>query len=78
MTRELSINRVVVYAVGFFLVGILFPIGLTEIANVTANQSVGASAESANWDSSVVTVFTIVFPVIACIGIAIDYIKGPE
>jgi len=63
-----NINRIVMYAVGFFLVGILFPIGLSEIANATTT----------NWDDTVVTVFQVVLPIIAVIGVAIDYIKGPE
>lgn len=67
MAKTVTMNRVVVYAVSFFLVGILFPIALAEIYN----------ASTTGWNASVVTIFQVVLPILAIIGIAIDYIRGP-
>lgn len=63
---SVTINRVVVYAVGFFMVGILFPIALGEVY----------SANTSAWNSAVITVFQTVLPIIAILGIAIDYVRG--
>jgi len=66
MHKDLTLNKVVIYAVGFFLVGILFPIGLGEIYGATTT----------GWSASVITVFQTVLPILALLGIAIDYIRG--
>jgi len=65
MHKDLTLGKVCAYAVGFFLIGILFPIALGEIygTNVTG------------WNASVVTVFQTVMPILALLGVAIDYIR---
>ena len=60
----ISSKTVVLLAVGLLLVGILAPIGLGTIAN----------ANTANWDANVVTMFQVVLPILAVIGIALKYI----
>lgn len=62
---DLSAKNIVLSAIGFFLVAILTPIGMEQItaANTTA------------WNATVVTVFTIVLPILYIIGIAYAFIK---
>lgn len=62
---ELSARNIVLSAVGFLLVAILTPIGMTQLvaANTTA------------WNAAVVTVFTVVLPVVYVIGVAYAFIK---
>ena len=50
--RAISSGEVVGLALSFFLVAILGPIAITQIANTTTT----------NWDASVVTIFPIVLP----------------
>lgn len=62
--RAVSAGEVVTLAVSFFLVAILGPIALGEVAN----------ASTVNWEASVVTMFQIVLPILWVIGVAIKYI----
>ena len=62
---DLSAKNIVLSAIGFFLVAILTPIGMDQI--------VGANTTS--WNATVVTVFTIVLPILYIIGIAYAFIK---
>lgn len=62
---DVTMNRVVTYAVAFFLVGILFPIGLGEVYG----------ANTTSWNTAVITVFQTVMPILAIVGIAIDFIR---
>lgn len=62
--RAISVNEIVMLTVGFFLVGILAPIAISEIAN----------ASVVNWNSSVTTIFQTVLPIIYVIGVAVRYI----
>jgi len=57
-------NLIIMMAVGFLLVAIMAPIALNEIANTTTTD----------WNASVVTIFTILLPIIFIIGIAIRYV----
>lgn len=68
MRGTLTLNRVVVYAVGFFMVGILFPIALEQLYG----------ANTTGWETTVKTVFQTVLPILAILGIAIDYIRGAD
>jgi len=52
-------------AVAFLLVGVVFPIGLQAFA--TANMT--------GVDSSVKTIFQILLPIIAIIGVAVDFLR---
>lgn len=64
--RRAAVNAgtIVMLAVGFLLVAILTPIGMTEIvgANVTG------------WATSVKTIFTVLLPILYIIGVALYYI----
>lgn len=62
---ELNARNVVLSAVGFLLVAILTPIGMDQL--VAANTTL--------WNTSVVTIFTVVLPIIYIIGIAYGFIK---
>jgi len=57
-------SLIIAMAVGFLLVAIMAPIALNEIANATTT----------GWNASVVTIFTILLPIIFIIGIAIRYV----
>jgi len=60
----LSINEVVMMAVSFLLVAILGPIAIGKIANATTT----------NWNTSVVTMFQTLLPILWVIGVAIAYV----
>lgn len=62
--RAVTVNEIVMLTVGFFLVGILAPIAISEIAN----------ASVVNWNASVTTIFQTVLPIIYVIGVAVRYI----
>lgn len=59
-------RTVVILVVGFFLMSILGPIALLEIAD----------ANTTGWNSTVITIFQTVLPILFVIGIAIRYIPG--
>lgn len=59
-----SMNTIIMLAVGFFLAAILIPIALNQIF-VTSTSG---------WNTAVITIFTILVPVIFIIAIAISYI----
>lgn len=65
----MNVGKVIGAAIGFFLIAILFPIGLDLIANETTTA----------WNASVITIFKTVLPIIAVIGVAVAFlpeIKG--
>lgn len=62
--RAISMRWVVLGIVSLFLIAILGPEAIGTIAN----------ANTANWNSAVVTVFQILLPVLAVVGFAIAYI----
>lgn len=62
---EISARNIVLSAVGFLLVAILTPIAMGELVD----------ANTTGWQASVVTVFTIVLPIVYIIGIAYGFIK---
>jgi len=65
----IGLRDVVLMAVSFFLVAILGPIALGTIANATTT----------GWNTSVITIFQVLLPVVWVIGVAIKYIpKGGE
>lgn len=57
-------ERVISYGIAFFLIGIVFPIGMDAIMNATTT----------GWDSAVTTIFQILLPILCVIGIAIDFL----
>jgi hypothetical protein len=65
---KMTMSNVTSYAVGFFLVGILMPIGLEAIY----------ASNTTGWDPTVKTVFQLLLPTLAVIGIGVDYIRGPD
>jgi len=67
--NTLNIGKVIGAAIAFFLIAILFPIAISEVANATTT----------NWNASVITIFQTVLPIIAVIGVAVSFlpeIKG--
>lgn len=60
----ISAQVIIMMAVGFLLVAIMAPIAINEIANATTT----------GWGSAVVTIFTILLPIIFIIGIAVRYV----
>jgi hypothetical protein len=66
--RAVSSTAIAGVAVSALLVAILMPIALTEIANVTTT----------GWETSVVTVFQVVLPILMVVGLALKYIPKGE
>lgn len=52
-------------AVGFLLVALLTPIGMTQLVD----------ANTTGWNAAVVTVFTVAMPIIYIVGVAYGFIK---
>ncbi|NIO36645.1 hypothetical protein GTO27_02970 [Candidatus Bathyarchaeota archaeon] len=61
---EVNASTIVMLAVGFLLVAILTPIGMTEVIG----------ANTTGWAASVKTIFTVLLPILYIIGIALYYI----
>lgn len=59
------LNKVVGVSVGLLVAALLIPMALNEIANSTLT----------NVDSSVVTIFKVLLPVIAVIGVAVYFLR---
>jgi len=68
LKAAVSMNTIIMLAVGFFLAAILLPIAL--------NQIFGTS--TTGWNAAVKTIFTILVPVIFIIAIAISYIPSKK
>lgn len=60
----IGMRDVVVMAMSFFLVAILGPIAISEIAG----------ANTTAWEASVVTIFQVLLPVLWVIGVAVKYV----
>lgn len=58
-------EKVIGISIGVLVAGIMVPMGLNEIANATMT----------NVDPAVQTVFTVILPVLAVIGIAVAFWK---
>ncbi len=58
------LHKVVAIAIGLFIVAVLLPPALNELANATMT----------NVDPAVITVLTILLPILAVIGIALYFI----
>lgn len=71
--RAITSGEVVGLAVSFFLVAIMAPLAIGRMVNITAvaNQTV-------NWDSSVLTIFQVVLPIIWVVAVALYYLPGRE
>lgn len=65
-TRAASVgmNDVIIMGVSFFLLAIIGPIAIGEIAG----------ANTTGWESAVITIFQTLLPIIWIIGVAIKYI----
>jgi len=59
-----SASSIILAAVGFLLVCILTPIGMTELVG----------ANTTEWAASVKTIFTVLLPILYIIGMAIKFI----
>lgn len=64
-TRAIGLSSVSNLAVAILLIGILVPIGLLEIAN----------ANTTGWNANVTTVFQVVLPILAVIGLSLRFLK---
>ena len=64
MRGEVSVKEAVLLAVAFFVSAIVMPIGITEIAN----------SNTTGWNEAVITVFTILFPILALIGLVLRFV----
>lgn len=62
----LTASTIIMLAVGFLLVAILTPIAMTELVG----------ANTTGWQSSVKTIFTVLFPILYIIGVAVRYIPS--
>lgn len=62
--KAIGMNEVVVMGVSFFLVAILGPIAIGTIFNATTS----------GWNTTVVTVFQVLLPILWTIGVAVKYI----
>ena len=60
----MGVGTAVVFIVALFVVAILGPTAIGLISN----------ANTANWDSSVVTIFQVMLPILAVIGLALKFI----
>lgn len=60
----LDVDDVIIMAVSFFLVAILGPIAIGQLYNATTTS----------WNTSVVTIFQVVLPILWVIGVAVAYI----
>ena len=61
----MSVKAIILMAVSLLLIGVLAPIGIGLIAN----------ANTTNWDASVITVFQVLLPILASVGMALGYLK---
>jgi hypothetical protein len=74
----ISIQKVVMLSVSLLVIGLIMPLGLAYIANAGNTNVVvnGTTYTLSNIvDSSVLTLLTVLIPILAVIGIAIAYIK---
>ncbi len=61
---KVSAGDIVLLSVGFLLVAILTPIGMSEIVG----------ANTTGWEASVKTIFSVLLPILYIIGVALYYI----
>lgn len=64
-SMDLNARNIVLSAVGFLLVAILTPISMEQLI----------AANTTGWEAAVVTVFTVVLPIVYIIGIAYAFVK---
>jgi len=62
----MSAKSVILMGVAFFLLAVIFPIGMTQIVD----------ANTTGWNAAVTTIFTILVPILAAIGIAVKFVPG--
>ena len=62
-----SPKELITFAIGFLLIAILTPIGMTQINN-------GPYAPNASWNAAVTTIFQTVLPILYIIGSALYFI----
>ncbi len=74
----ISIQKVVMLSVALLVIGLIMPMGLAYIANAGNTNVVvnGTTYTLSNLvDSSVLTLLTVLIPILAVIGIAIAFVK---
>lgn len=77
----LSIRQGVMIAVSLMIIGIVLPLGLAYLSGAGDMYVVvgGVNQTLSEWvDPSVLTVLTILIPILAVIGIAITYIQTTQ
>lgn len=62
---QLNAKNIILSAVGFLLVAVLTPIAMSELVD----------ANTTGWQTSVVTIFTVVLPIVYIVGIAYAFIS---
>ena len=62
---------IIMHAVGFLLAALMIPIGMTVVA--ATNSTFGVTGVAATY-ASVYTIFTVLLPILAMIGIALHFI----
>lgn len=67
----ISASEIILAAVGFLLVAILTPIGMTQV--VGTNSTFGATGTAATY-AAVYTLFTVLVPILYIIGCALYFI----
>lgn len=60
----LSPRDAITMAISFFLAAVVLPIGLTEVYG----------ANTTGWNAAVITIFTVLFPILAVVGLAMYWI----
>ena len=66
--KAVGAGAVVSIAVGLLICAYLFPIGINAIMD--SNTSV--------WDTAVTTIFTVVLPILATVGVALKFIPSAK
>ncbi len=65
-TRAVGARTAIMLGVAFFLIAVVFPIGMTQVT----------AANTTDWNTAVTTVFTVLLPILAVIGLAIKFLPG--
>lgn len=64
----LSARAAIMIGVAFFLVAVVFPIGMTQVL----------AANTTGWNAAVTTIFTVLLPILCVIAVAIRFLPGSK
>lgn len=71
-TRAVTSGEIIGLAISFFLVAIMGPIAIATIANASNLN------RTFYWNSSVLTIFQVILPIIWSVAVAVRYLPGRE